>query len=412
MRFIRDIIKEKRATAPSAADDAVAGTALDAPVEPLVLKTPLTPEAQEPMAMETSAAPAPEAELDAQASFMAMNMADDDELAEYEDYDDDDDEVQSMLEAIDRERMAQSREAMANATQEPVMPEPQTVAEEETHSAAATEDNFFLDAADDTEEDKIDVAAQADETTEAVEDTEEDVADLDLPDPFERLRESRETAVSISRSISPMRRNILSPVEPAAEPQAPKAVAVPPTEEAPEELKPLADAMDAPVQMPSPAKGRGSGRSGRVKTRLLGFNAAAIEQKDPFAAESGAGSKFPVGWLVVVSEMGRGESFALKDGVTKVGRGTDQTVCLNFGDNSISRDNHISIAYDAEQNKFFVGHSGKTNLVRINNIPLLSTEELKSKDLIRLGETTLRFISFCADDFSWAETEEQVAKHA
>ena len=115
---------------------------------------------------------------------------------------------------------------------------------------------------------------------------------------------------------------------------------------------------------------------------------------------------------MVVSEMGRGASFSLQDGVTRVGRGTDQTVCLNFGDNSISRDNHVSIAFDSEQNKFFIGHSGKTNMVRVNNVPLLSTEELKNKDLIRLGETTLRFIAFCADDFSWTQSEEQVARHA
>ena len=136
------------------------------------------------------------------------------------------------------------------------------------------------------------------------------------------------------------------------------------------------------------------------------------EQDDPFEKSARLDDKFPVGWLVVISEMGRGASFALHDGVSKVGRGTDQTVCLDFGDNSISRDNHISIAFDAEQNRFFVGHSGKANLVRINNVPLLSTEELHSKDLIRIGETTLRFIAFCEDDFGWEAPEEQVSRHA
>ncbi|MEE4187609.1 MAG: FHA domain-containing protein, partial [Roseobacter sp.] len=147
-------------------------------------------------------------------------------------------------------------------------------------------------------------------------------------------------------------------------------------------------------------------------TRLLGFSAAAIENSDPFGKEPTAPSNFPVGWLVVVSQMGRGTSFALQEGVTRVGRGTDQTVCLNFGDNSISRDNHLSIAFDAEQGKFFIGHSGKTNLVRLNNKPLLSTEELKTKDLIRLGETTLRFIAFCADDFSWNSENARLTQHA
>lgn len=167
------------------------------------------------------------------------------------------------------------------------------------------------------------------------------------------------------------------------------------------------------VAVPAPALGRGSIRSGRVKTRLLGFSTGSLEQTNVFdETRSVAGNPFPVGWLVVVSELGRGASFALRDGVSKVGRGTDQTVCLNFGDNSISRDNHLSIAYDSEQNKFYIGHSGKSNLVRLNNKPLLSTEELVSRDQIRLGETTLRFIALCENDFTWHEPDDKARKHA
>lgn len=169
----------------------------------------------------------------------------------------------------------------------------------------------------------------------------------------------------------------------------------------------------APIAVPAPTLGRGSNRSGRVKTRLLGFSTGALEQTDVFdETRSVTGNPFPVGWLVVVSELGRGACFALQDGVSRVGRGTDQTVCLNFGDNSISRDNHLSIAYDAEQNKFYIGHSGKSNLVRLNNKPLLSTEELVSRDQIRLGETTLRFIALCENDFTWHAPDEKARKHA
>lgn len=167
------------------------------------------------------------------------------------------------------------------------------------------------------------------------------------------------------------------------------------------------------VAVPAPALGRGSNRSGRVKTRLLGFSTGSLDQADVFdETRTVAGNPFPVGWLVVVSELGRGASFALQDGVSRVGRGTDQTVCLNFGDNSISRDNHLSIAYDAEQNKFFIGQSGKSNLVRVNNKPLLSTEELVSRDQIRLGETTLRFIALCENEFTWRASDEKALKHA
>jgi hypothetical protein len=176
---------------------------------------------------------------------------------------------------------------------------------------------------------------------------------------------------------------------------------------------PSVAAEQSAIDVPAPAMGRGSSRSGRVKTRLLGFTPGAQSQADPFAAAGNpANTQFPVGWLVVTSDAGRGASFPLPDGVARIGRGEDQTVSLNFGDNSISRENHVSIAYDSETNKFFIGHSGKTNLVRLNNMPLLSTEQLRSRDVIRVGETTLRFVALCEDDFSWTSAAEKAVRHA
>ena len=157
------------------------------------------------------------------------------------------------------------------------------------------------------------------------------------------------------------------------------------------------------MQVPPPAAGRGANRSGRVKTRLLGFNPESLGLASPFEkAESRANAAFPVGWLAVVAGPGRGASFPLHDGVARIGRGDDQTVCLNFGDNSISRDNHVSVAFDAEQNAFFIGQSGRSNIVRLNNKPLLSTEQVRTGDQIRVGETTLRFVALCGEGFSWA----------
>ena len=175
------------------------------------------------------------------------------------------------------------------------------------------------------------------------------------------------------------------------------------------------------MQVPSPAAGRGSRRAGRVKTRLLGFNSAGQDAADPFAArgaEQGAqvaatpSSRFPVGWLVVVAGPGRGACFTLYSGVAQIGRGEGQTVRLDFGDCSISRENHAAIAYDPEQRKFFLGHGGKANLVRLNNRPVLSTEELHSGHMIRIGETTLRFFGLCGGDFDWDDARDGDQRHA
>lgn len=163
---------------------------------------------------------------------------------------------------------------------------------------------------------------------------------------------------------------------------------------------------EAAFEMPAPTTGRRGRPADRVKTRLLGFEHQGGAEADPFEMAAGAPSPartcFPVGWLAVIDGPGRGASFTLQAGVSAIGRGEDQAVRLDFGDNSISRSNHALLAYDGEQRKFFLGHGGKRNIVRLNDRPVLSTEEIANNDQIRIGETTLHFIALCGEDFDWA----------
>ncbi|MEM7752160.1 MAG: FHA domain-containing protein [Pseudomonadota bacterium] len=170
------------------------------------------------------------------------------------------------------------------------------------------------------------------------------------------------------------------------------------------------DLQDAPTEnlfeVSSAAIAGRAGRSaGRVKTRLLGFQADE-PAKDVFATQNEGpapvvADRFPTGWIVVVDGPGRGASFSLHAGVSQIGRGEEQTVRLDFGDTSISRNNHAAVAFDEEQSKFFLGHGGKSNLVRLNGMPVLSTEEITDGDEIRIGETSLKFVALCGDEFSW-----------
>jgi hypothetical protein len=140
-----------------------------------------------------------------------------------------------------------------------------------------------------------------------------------------------------------------------------------------------------------------------AKTRVLGFHAPDLEM-DPISAVAHRGAqevRFPAGWIVVVDGPGRGASFAVTTSVSSIGRGSDQAISLNFGDSSISRQNHAAIAYDAEQNRFFIGHGNKSNIVRRNGQPVLATEELLDGDTIRIGKTSLRFVALCGADFTW-----------
>jgi hypothetical protein len=158
-------------------------------------------------------------------------------------------------------------------------------------------------------------------------------------------------------------------------------------------------------------------RPTRSKTRILGFELQPasvvplfddVERSPVPAAAPNPGQghvMFPTGWLVVKSGPGRGTAFALSQGVSQIGRGSDQTVALDFGDMAISRQNHAAIAYDAGSHQFHVGHGGKSNLVRLNGRPLLSTEAVGDGDEIQIGETTLVLKVFCTPEFNWTASD-------
>lgn len=176
----------------------------------------------------------------------------------------------------------------------------------------------------------------------------------------------------------------------------------------------------APVEVEAQSAPR---RPTRTKTRVLGFEAQPsavvplFEGLDgsPIPAVAAAPGKgyvmFPAGWLIVKQGPGKGASFALSQGVSQIGRGVDQTVSLDYGDMAISRQNHAAIAYDATTHEFHVGHGGKSNLVRLNGRPLLSTEPAGDGDEIQIGETTLVLKVLCTPAFNWSTYEAEGDGH-
>jgi hypothetical protein len=172
-----------------------------------------------------------------------------------------------------------------------------------------------------------------------------------------------------------------------------------------------------PAPTPPPAAETERRRPTRTKTRILGFDVQPTsvvplfeepEKPSMPVAEAAPGQghvMFPTGWLVVKEGPGKGAAFALTQGVSQIGRGVDQTVALDFGDMAISRQNHAAIAYDPASHRFHIGHGGKSNLVRLNGKPLLSTEAVGDGDVIQIGETTLLLKVLCTPDFNWVANE-------
>ncbi|MEM9898901.1 MAG: FHA domain-containing protein [Pseudomonadota bacterium] len=167
------------------------------------------------------------------------------------------------------------------------------------------------------------------------------------------------------------------------------------------------DDTPAPVAEEKPAPKRRR----RNQTRLLGFDDPGGEVVSPFekaetVAPTTSRPKFPVGWVMVVDGPGRGECFTLEAGMSQIGRAEDQAIQLDFGDNSVSRVNHAAIVYDTETHSYILGHGGKKNIVRLNSKPVISNEDLKTGDEVKVGETTLRFVSACSAEFNWADQDD------
>lgn len=180
---------------------------------------------------------------------------------------------------------------------------------------------------------------------------------------------------------------------------------------APAAEEPIAPAEDASAPPIDPLRKRRRPTNAN-KTRLMGFDTSDGRVVDLFGEDKTTTEtgrfQYPVGMVMVTKGPGVGEAFAIKSGMSQIGRGEDQAIRLDFGDMAISRENHAAIVYDPKEHTFLLGHGGKSNIVRLNGKPVVTTSDLKDGAEIEIGETRLRFVALCSKKFNWdmAETEE------
>ncbi|MFM9938427.1 MAG: FHA domain-containing protein [Hyphomicrobiaceae bacterium] len=111
-----------------------------------------------------------------------------------------------------------------------------------------------------------------------------------------------------------------------------------------------------------------------------------------------------VGWLVVVQGPGKGSFRPVFPGSNTIGRSTNQRIPIDFGDDSISAEKQAFLVYDGRKRQFqLVPNLEKSNLVHLNDGAVLANTEIKAKDRLTIGQTTLLFVPLCGDDFDWAE---------
>lgn len=152
--------------------------------------------------------------------------------------------------------------------------------------------------------------------------------------------------------------------------------------------------MGTRLEAQNPDRVQPESRPARVRTRLLrraapethpaGFGAGHPDQN----AESSASD--PIAVMVIIDGPGSGNAFQLSNGFLRVGRGDGQDIQLAH-DNTVSRNNHAVVGYVPDCGKFAIFDGGKVNPIWVNNRLLSDMSFLESGDVVRIGETSLRF---------------------
>ena len=128
------------------------------------------------------------------------------------------------------------------------------------------------------------------------------------------------------------------------------------------------------------------------------------DDKEPFRTVSllqkNIGMDPVVGWLVALDGKCRGCSYLLHSDNNFIGRSPQMDVCIE-GDETVSSAGHAFITYDSRDRIFYLTPGEVRNIVRKNGKPVLQSAELKARDRIEIGSTTLMFIPLCDEDFSW-----------
>lgn len=139
--------------------------------------------------------------------------------------------------------------------------------------------------------------------------------------------------------------------------------------------------------------------------KTVGFMAWKEPKKTEGASQAAAesnGIEPVVGWLVCTEGVSKGKSFNLYCGKNFIGRASEMDICL-AGDATVSRMRHATIIYEPKEKVFFAQPGESKELFYLNDNVVLSNVQLKDRDVITVGKTTLVFVPFCNSDFGWGK---------
>ena len=84
-----------------------------------------------------------------------------------------------------------------------------------------------------------------------------------------------------------------------------------------------------------------------------------------------------------------------------MGRGADQIIPLDFGDNAISREQAV-LTFDETSNRYLIAPcTGSKALMYAGENIVVGV--LTDREIIRIGNASLLFVALCGDAFAWSE---------
>ena len=109
-----------------------------------------------------------------------------------------------------------------------------------------------------------------------------------------------------------------------------------------------------------------------------------------------------VGWLVCIGGKSYGQCYNLYGEKNFIGRSKDMDVALTE-DNTVARNRHAILIYDPRAKVFYAQPGDSHELFYVNDKVVLQSLVLNDRDVLKIGKTTLVFVPFCDDRYSWDE---------
>lgn len=110
--------------------------------------------------------------------------------------------------------------------------------------------------------------------------------------------------------------------------------------------------------------------------------------------------RYVVGWLIGLSGVARGESYAVRIGRNILGRDRRSDIVIN--DDQASS-HHADLVFRPEERRFILMDHNSTNGTYVNETEIEPRRDLAANDVVRIGAQRFLFVPLCHEGFYWDE---------